>query len=273
MRPAGAAKAAPSKGAVSGAVKAAPKKAAVAKSAPAKGVAVPRAGPVPPPPASAGRAAGAGASPAAAEGAWQLVQKRVFTRWCNAHLRVRSFAVADLYVDLQDGLVLINLLEILFGKPLGARYNRVPRHRVQRMENCQLALAHIASLGIKLVAIGAEDLVDGNKTLVLGLIWTLILQCIKLGFDSRNDELLKWVQGQIPQCGVKNLLDDFRDGKAIMALLESVCPGTFELPAQYKSSQENVKRAFDEAERRCAIPQLLDVQVRARGGREGTREE
>ena len=41
------------------------------------------------------------------------VQKKTFTKWMNYHLEKRSkMIVNDLYVDLRDGHLLLNLLEI-----------------------------------------------------------------------------------------------------------------------------------------------------------------
>jgi hypothetical protein len=94
-----------------------------------------------------------------------------------------------------------------------------------------------------LVAIGPEDIVDKKATLILGLIWTLILHtinCQGANATPQRDELLKWVQSQIPQNNIKNLCDDFRDGTAILALLESIRPGTV-TSAAGSSAEKNVK--------------------------------
>ena len=46
--------------------------------------------------------------------------------------------------------------------------------RVQKAENVLKALDYIKLRGIQLFNIGAEDIVDGNLKLILGLLWTLI---------------------------------------------------------------------------------------------------
>lgn len=43
------------------------------------------------------------------------------------------------------------------------------------LQNVQLALDFLRYKKIKLVNIRAEDIVDGNPKLTLGLIWTIIL--------------------------------------------------------------------------------------------------
>lgn len=93
---------------------------------------------------------------AASEPAWQTVQRRTFTRWCNAALRVRLYELKDVVLDLEDGLALINLLELLSGEGIGSKFNRVPRHKAQKLENVMIALNFIKNKKIKIVAIGPE---------------------------------------------------------------------------------------------------------------------
>ncbi|XP_023801332.1 uncharacterized protein LOC111942417 [Cyanistes caeruleus] len=48
--------------------------------------------------------------------------------------------------------------------------------RVHKINNVNKALDFIASKGVKLVSIGAEEIVDGNAKMTLGMIWTIILR-------------------------------------------------------------------------------------------------
>lgn len=49
------------------------------------------------------------------------------------------------------------------------------RMRFHMLQNVQMALDFLRYKKIKLVNIRAEDIVDGNPKLTLGLIWTIIL--------------------------------------------------------------------------------------------------
>ena len=44
------------------------------------------------------------------------------------------------------------------------------------MENVTLALDFVRKRGVHLTNIGAEDIVDSNSKLILGLLWTVILR-------------------------------------------------------------------------------------------------
>ena len=39
------------------------------------------------------------------DGSWIVTQKKIFTRWMNAYLRMRFEKVDDIYTDLADGIV------------------------------------------------------------------------------------------------------------------------------------------------------------------------
>lgn len=45
----------------------------------------------------------------------QTVQKKTFTKWANTFLRRVGIEIYDLFLDLRDGKILLQLLEILSG--------------------------------------------------------------------------------------------------------------------------------------------------------------
>lgn len=60
------------------------------------------------------------------------------------------------------------------------------------------ALDFIEAKGVKLVSIGAEEIVDGNLKMTLGMIWTIILrfaiQDISVEEMTAKEGLLLWCQ-------------------------------------------------------------------------------
>ena len=67
-----------------------------------------------------------------------------------------------------------------------------------KIANVNKALDFIASKGVKLVSIGAEEIVDGNLKMTLGMIWTIILrfaiQDISVEEMTAKEGLLLWCQ-------------------------------------------------------------------------------
>lgn len=124
-------------------------------------------------------------------------------------------------------MILIHLLEILGNESLG-RYASKPKLRVQRFENVNKALDFIKGRGIQMTNIGAEDVVDGNRKIILGLIWTLIL---RFTISDINEEgmtakegLLLWCQRKTAcyeEVEVRDFSGSWNDGLALWVGLEA----------------------------------------------------
>merc|ERR1712137_1426883 len=96
--------------------------------------------------------------------------------------------------DLCDGVKLIALLEILHRSKIEGRYYRNPKSKPYKIDNVNFALNFITdTLKIKLISCSAEDIVDGNVKIILGMLWRLI-QRFQLKQDNTNSRagLLKW---------------------------------------------------------------------------------
>lgn len=163
--------------------------------------------------------------------------------------------------------MLIHLLECLSNESLG-RYASKPKLRVQRFENANLALDFIKSRGIQMTNIGAEDVVDGNRKIVLGLIWTLILRFTINNINeegmSAKEGLLLWCQRKTAcydEVEVRDFSGSWNDGLAFCALLDIHRPDLIDYDALDKADHRgNMQMAFDIAHKEIGIPRLLDVE-------------
>lgn len=115
--------------------------------------------------------------------------------------------------------------------------------------------------------IGAEDIVDGNRKIILGLIWTLIL---RFTISDINEEgmtakegLLLWCQRKTAcydDVEVRDFSSSWNDGLAFCALLDIHRPDLIDFDSLDKSDHRgNMKLAFDIASNEIGIPDLLDV--------------
>ena len=127
-------------------------------------------------------------------------------------------------------MILIHLLEVLSSTSLG-RYASKPKLRVQRFENVNTCLIFIKSRGIQLTNIGAEDVVDGNRKIILGLIWTLILRFTisDIGVEglTAKEGLLLWCQRKTAcydEVEVRDFDKSWNDGLALYVISRS-CNG------------------------------------------------
>ncbi|XP_050430131.1 spectrin beta chain, non-erythrocytic 5 isoform X2 [Adelges cooleyi] len=202
------------------------------------------------------------------------IQKKTFTKWMNSFLQKVRMEVDDLFVDLADGRKLLKLLEIISGEKLGKPNNG--RMRVHKVENVNKSLAFLHTK-VRLESIGAEDIVDGNPRLILGLIWTIILrfqiQEIEIDVDEENessekksakDALLLWCQRKTNGYKGVNIQDftgSWRNGLGFNALIHSHRPDLLDYSSLDKNTNiDNLNIAFDVANNELGIPRLLDAE-------------
>jgi Ca2+-binding EF-hand superfamily protein len=139
---------------------------------------------------------------------------------------------------------------------------------VQKFENVNIALDFIKSRKIQLTNIGAEDVVDGNQKIILGLIWTLILRFTISDISdqglSAREGLLLWCQRKTAcydEVDVRDFSASWNDGLAFCALLDIHRPDLIDYDKLDKSDHRgNMQLAFDIASKEIGIPDLLDVE-------------
>lgn len=198
--------------------------------------------------------------------AWERQQKKTFTAWINSHLRKVDVQIDELAEDLRDGLKLMLLLEVISGERLPKPERG--RLRFHLVSNVNKALDFIAHKGVKLVAVGAEEIVDGNLKMTLGMIWTIILrfaiQDITVDEFSAKEGLLLWCQRKTaPYKNVKvqNFHMSFKDGLAFCALIHRHRPELIDYDKlSHNDPLHNLNYAFDVAEQHLDIPRMLDAQ-------------
>uniref|UniRef100_A0A8K9URJ5 Actinin, alpha 1 n=1 Tax=Oncorhynchus mykiss TaxID=8022 RepID=A0A8K9URJ5_ONCMY len=156
--------------------------------------------------------------------AWEKQQRKTFTAWCNSHLRKAGTQIENIEEDFRDGLKLMLLLEVISGERL-AKPER-GKMRVHKISNVNKALHYITSKGVKLVSIGAEEIVDGNAKMTLGMIWTIILrfaiQDISVEETSAKEGLLLWCQRKTApykNVNIQNFHISWKDGLGFCALI------------------------------------------------------
>ncbi|XP_055309165.1 spectrin beta chain, non-erythrocytic 1 isoform X4 [Sitodiplosis mosellana] len=202
------------------------------------------------------------------------IQKKTFTKWMNSFLAKAKMEVDDLFIDLADGIKLLKLLEIISGEKLGKPNNG--RMRVHKIENVNKSLAFLHTK-VRLESIGAEDIVDGNPRLILGLIWTIILrfqiQEIEIDVDEDNessekrsakDALLLWCQRKTygyQGVSIHDFTASWRSGLGFNALIHSHRPDLFDYSKLVPGRNiDNLNHAFNVANDELGINRLLDAE-------------
>ncbi|XP_072130556.1 LOW QUALITY PROTEIN: alpha-actinin-1-like [Mobula birostris] len=198
--------------------------------------------------------------------AWERQQRKTFTAWCNSHLRKAGTQIEVIEEDFRDGLKLMLLLEVISGERLPKPERG--KMRVHKINNVNKALDFIASKGVKLVSIGAEEIVDGNVKMTLGMIWTIILrfaiQDISVEETSAKEGLLLWCQRKTApykNVNVQNFHISWKDGLAFNALIHRHRPELIDYDKLRKDDPlSNLNNAFEVAEKYLDIPKMLDAE-------------
>ncbi|XP_055519618.1 alpha-actinin-1-like isoform X2 [Leucoraja erinacea] len=198
--------------------------------------------------------------------AWERQQRKTFTAWCNSHLRKAGTQIEVIEEDFRDGLKLMLLLEVISGERLPKPERG--KMRVHKINNVNKALDFIASKGVKLVSIGAEEIVDGNAKMTLGMIWTIILrfaiQDISVEETSAKEGLLLWCQRKTApykNVNVQNFHISWKDGLAFNALIHRHRPELIDYDKLRKDDPlTNLNNAFEVAEKYLDIPKMLDAE-------------
>eukprot|EP01098_Paradermamoeba_levis_P003683 TRINITY_DN164_c0_g1_i4.p1 TRINITY_DN164_c0_g1~~TRINITY_DN164_c0_g1_i4.p1 ORF type:complete len:705 (-),score=293.96 TRINITY_DN164_c0_g1_i4:1307-3421(-) len=202
--------------------------------------------------------------------AWELIQKKTFTKWVNNHLLRRhgkDTFITDIQNQLADGVFLIKLINALYDLPM-KKYNAAPKMRVHLIENVNLGLAMVKDAGIKTHFLSAENLVDCDLKMILGLIWTIILDYQIKGISveelNAKEGLLLWCKKKTAgykDVSVENFHTSFQDGLAFCALIHKHRPDLLDFNSLNKENKAaNLTLAFDVAEQKLGIPRLLEVE-------------
>lgn len=197
---------------------------------------------------------------------WEKQQRKTFTAWCNSHLRKAGTQIEEINDDFRNGLKLMLLLEVISSEQL-PKPDR-GKMRFHKIANVNKGLDYIQSKGVKLVSIGAEEIVDGNLKMTLGMIWTIILrfaiQDISVEEMSAKEGLLLWCQRKTQpykNVNVQNFHMSFKDGLAFCALIHRHRPDLIDYESLNRDDPiRNLNLAFDIAEKHLDIPKMLDAE-------------
>ncbi|KAJ3356922.1 hypothetical protein GGF32_001235 [Allomyces javanicus] len=171
-------------------------------------------------------------------------ESRAFALWMNS-LGVEPF-VNNLFDDLRDGLVLLQTMDKVHpGIVEWKRVNKAPvRSKFKCVENCNyvVVLGKSPALKFTLIGIQGSDIVDGTKTLTLGLVWQLMrahmiatLRSLSsfAGRDITEDDMIQWANATIAkgEGGHQSTITSLRDSSLrtsvfFLDVINGIRPGT-----------------------------------------------
>ncbi|EFC46337.1 predicted protein [Naegleria gruberi] len=189
-------------------------------------------------------------------------EERAFTFWIQS----LGVNVANLFDDLRDGRMFAEILEkIKPGCLEGKKIEKYPRNVFQAVGNCNVCVAASEHIGVKVNNISGKDINDGNKKLVLAVVWQLMkislldtLKNLGGGKAVSEDDVLKWANKTVGHTTISSFEDSsLTDGVFLINLCHAISPQSCNLEMISDDKEQNAKYAISVARKIGAVVFLL----------------
>ncbi|KAI9271976.1 fimbrin [Sporodiniella umbellata] len=199
-------------------------------------------------------------------------EARMFTLWLNS-LNVDP-GVYNLFEDLHDGLVLLQAFEKVVPGVVNWRAvsRKKPLSRFKEIENCNYAVHLGQELRFSLVGIQGSDIVDGQRTLTLGLVWQLMRENVVHTLQSLNNngrsisdqDLVRWANDTVKRGGKQSKMSSFKDSSLstsifFLDVLNGIRPGYVDY--SMVTSGRSEEDAFNNAKLAISIARKLGATI------------
>ncbi|XP_050363466.1 fimbrin-2 [Argentina anserina] len=166
-------------------------------------------------------------------------EERAFRFWLNS--LGHSTYINNVFEDLRNGWALLESLDKISPGIVNWKIANKPPIKMpfRKVENCNQVVKIGKQLKFSLVNVAGNDIVQGNKKLILAYLWQLmrfnILQLLKnLRFHSHGKEIsdadiLEWANTKVSNTGSQSCMKSFKDkslsdGIFFLELLSAVQP-------------------------------------------------
>ena len=187
-------------------------------------------------------------------------------------LQSKGVSISNLLEDLSDGTVLSQLLQELSGE-------KMPRlkpgtMRIQKLANLNTVFTFLRNY-VKLVDIGPQDVLDGNETRVLGMLWSIIsvfsIRSVNLTMpgvrhmgDLKN-RLIMWGQKNAEAkssngCIIPASIIEMGTGQVLLAILSTAAPNKIPY-APERTEIGTLRKAVKLAREVFNVPPMLDPEA------------
>ncbi|XVE72495.1 hypothetical protein DITRI_Ditri11bG0043700 [Diplodiscus trichospermus] len=184
-------------------------------------------------------------------------EERCFRLWINS-LGVATY-VNHVFEDVRNGWVLLEVLDKISPGSVNWKHANKPPIKMpfKKVENCNQVIKIGKELSFSLVNVAGNDIVQGNKKLILAFLWQLMrfsmLQLLKnLRFHSQGKEItdadiLNWANNKVKKAGRTSQMESFKDknlsnGIFFLELLSAVEPRVVNWSLVTKGENEEDKK-------------------------------
>ncbi|XP_050247859.1 fimbrin-5-like isoform X1 [Quercus robur] len=187
-------------------------------------------------------------------------EERCFRLWINS-LGIATY-VNNVFEDIRNGWVLLEVLDKVSPESVNWKQASKPPIKMpfRKVENCNQVVKIGKQLNFSLVNVAGNDIVQGNKKLILAFLWQLMrftmLQLLKnlrshsqgkKGKEITDTDILNWANNKVKKAGRTSQMESFRDknlsnGIFFLELLSAVEPRVVNWSVVTKGETEEDKK-------------------------------
>ncbi|CAL0307312.1 unnamed protein product [Lupinus luteus] len=184
-------------------------------------------------------------------------EERCFRLWINS-LGIVTF-VNNVFEDVRNGWVLLEVLDKVSPGSVNWKQATKPPIKMpfRKVENCNQVIKIGKDLNFSLVNVAGNDIVQGNKKLLIAFLWQLMrfnmLQLLKnlrshsQGKEITDADILNWANTKVKRAGRTSQMESFKDknlsgGIFFLELLSAVEPRVVNWSLVTKGETDEDKR-------------------------------
>ncbi|XP_021287497.1 fimbrin-1-like [Herrania umbratica] len=184
-------------------------------------------------------------------------EERCFRLWINS-LGIESY-VNNVFEDVRTGWILLEVLDKVSPGSVNWKHATKPpiKFPFRKVENCNQVVKIGKHLKFSVVNVGGNDIVQGNKKLIVAFLWQLMrfnmLQLLKSlrsrsrGKEITDADIINWANGKVRSTGRTTQIESFKDkslsnGLFFLELLSVVEPRVVNWNLVTKGESDEEKR-------------------------------
>lgn len=184
-------------------------------------------------------------------------EERAFRFWIQS----LGIDVNNLFEDSKDGLMLLKVEDkVQPGVVDWKKVDQKPKMKFHKIGNCNLVVEYAKKMNLSVVNIGGPDIHEGQKKLILAIVWQLMRQSLlnvlaELGGGQKitDADLLAWANSKVSDMQIESFKDpSLRTGVFLCKLCAAVAPKSvntdFITPGETdEDAEQNAKYAISVA--------------------------
>ena len=98
-------------------------------------------------------------------------EERALRLWINS-MQIENCFVENLFEEIRDGLIILRVCHRIDNATVDWTQPKLtPKNMFDNNHNCDLAIAAMQALGVRMVGVGSQDIREGHKKNILAMVW------------------------------------------------------------------------------------------------------